>query len=286
MGSFRSHLAGFLHSLPFAISLLCSMLFAQDFMQRAPEAPHNALHFMTQSEVLHSQTGEVLAYLVCPENALPNTSISVLVKIDMTGMAAPDNLLGSFTASLNWDQNVLAYTGTSGILSGFTGFVGGPVGGVLVFNGAKATGVGGVIDIVYFYFDVMGSLGSTATLDMEFTAMAAAFTFANLLPFLTVNDCEIRICQPGLLGNVNGDSLVNSTDALIVLSYDIGIAIPPPFQALISLGFGDVNFDTGTNSGDALIILTSETSIPIPFPVGDPICLPSGDLPGRTPGRK
>ncbi len=60
-----------------------------------------------------------------------------------------------------------------------------------------------------------------------------------------------------------------------MLSYDAGLALPPPFLDRIAIGFGDVNEDNLTNSTDALITLSWEAGFPVPFPVGQPVCLPA-----------
>lgn len=80
-------------------------------------------------------------------------------------------------------------------------------------------------------------------------------------------------CLPGILGDVNGDNLCNSVDGLILLSYDVGLSIPPAILARINAGFGDVNGDGGSNSTDALIILSQDVGFPVPFPVGQLVCL-------------
>jgi hypothetical protein len=77
-----------------------------------------------------------------------------------------------------------------------------------------------------------------------------------------------------LLGDVNSDSLVNSTDALIVLSGDVGISIAPYCPA----NCGDVNGDTFVNSTDALIILSYDVGMSVPFAVGEAGCPVSVNL--------
>jgi len=72
-------------------------------------------------------------------------------------------------------------------------------------------------------------------------------------------------------GDVNVDGLVNSTDALIILAFDVGQQIPPAFLDAINRGCGDVNLDGATNSTDALIILTCDAGLPqCPPNVGKP----------------
>jgi hypothetical protein len=67
-----------------------------------------------------------------------------------------------------------------------------------------------------------------------------------------------------ILGDVNGDGSANSTDALIILSGDVGISI----QQYCPARCGDVNGDGLVNSTDALIILSYDLDIPVPYPVG------------------
>ena len=72
------------------------------------------------------------------------------------------------------------------------------------------------------------------------------------------NDTELT-----KLGDVNGDDAVNSTDALIVLSCDVGVSSP-----FCPASCGDVNDDGSINSTDALIILSYDVGITVPYPVG------------------
>lgn len=78
----------------------------------------------------------------------------------------------------------------------------------------------------------------------------------------------------GLLGDVNADSVANSTDGLINLSYDAGLPMPAEILGLINIGFGDVNEDDVTNSTDVLIILSYDVGVQVVFPVGDSTCFP------------
>ncbi len=88
-------------------------------------------------------------------------------------------------------------------------------------------------------------------------------------------------CITGLLGDVTGDDAVNSTDGLIMLSYDAALPLPQPYLDRIAIGFGDVTEDGSTTSTDALVTLTWEAGLPVPFPVGTVVCLP---LPGASTG--
>jgi hypothetical protein len=69
-----------------------------------------------------------------------------------------------------------------------------------------------------------------------------------------------------LLGDVNKDGKVDSTDALIVLSADAAI----PTTQFCPMNYGDVNGDGLVNSTDALIILSYDAAMSVPFPLGQP----------------
>jgi hypothetical protein len=218
-------------------------------------------------------SGNVIAEVICPTNFAQGCSVTSQIKVDMTGMSPPDSVLAAFTGSITWDPSLLQFTGHSGILSGFVGVVNttNAANGIIAFNGSHPQGVGGLIDILNLDFDVIGTLGSNGTLHLNFTMLQSTI-FTDLLSVLTINDCAFNVVKPNLLGDVDGDDQVNSTDALIILSFDVGLPIPPQFQNRINAGVGDVDSDTQTNSTDALIILSFDAGITIPFPVGDPIC--------------
>ena len=71
-----------------------------------------------------------------------------------------------------------------------------------------------------------------------------------------------------ILGSVNGDSEANSTDALIILSCDVGIST----AAFCPMNCGDVNGDGLVNSTDALIILSFDAGLSVSFPLEQPGC--------------
>ena len=73
-----------------------------------------------------------------------------------------------------------------------------------------------------------------------------------------------------LLGDVNSDGAVNSTDALIVLSADADLDT----SEFCPMNYGDTNADGLVNSTDALIILSYDVHFTVPFPVGQPVSQP------------
>lgn len=79
------------------------------------------------------------------------------------------------------------------------------------------------------------------------------------------------ISQPpgiGILGDVNNDDSANSTDALIILSCDVGIDV----SQFCPMNCGDVNEDGLVNSTDALIVLSADVGMSTPYPVGSNGC--------------
>lgn len=85
--------------------------------------------------------------------------------------------------------------------------------------------------------------------------------------------------ETGILGDVNGDESVNATDALIVLSGEVGLDVTQ-FCPLLC---GDVNGDSLVNSADALIILSFGSGMSVPFDLGQPGCPASvGEVEGCT----
>ncbi|MEL6824324.1 MAG: dockerin type I domain-containing protein, partial [Calditrichota bacterium] len=125
------------------------------------------------------------------------------------------------------------------------------------------------VEILEVTFNGVGNVGDTTLLNLDYSAMAAVGTFENLLPCLNAPLDKLVEIVPGCrLGDVNGDGLCNSTDALIILTYDAGVSISDPaILDLINNGCGDTNGDGITNSTDALVLLTYDAGIPIPFPV-------------------
>jgi hypothetical protein len=136
-----------------------------------------------------------VASTAIPSDATPSIGeqIEVTINIDMSGVAAPDNKLGSFSGSLHWNPAVLAYHSNSGLVVGFTGLVNtdNAATGGIIFNGAKVAGATGNIIVLTITFDVVGA--GTSALDLGYTAMAAADTFVSLLPILTVTDGQVVV---------------------------------------------------------------------------------------------
>ena len=129
-------------------------------------------------------------------------TLTVDVFVDVSSVNSPDNLLGSYTGSLSWDPLVLQYQGYSGAPpTGFTGFVNeeNSGSGEIIFNGANVSGAAGSTDVISIEFLAIES--GSGGLDLEFSAMAAAGTFVDLLPILTVTDRTVPVSEliPGVV---------------------------------------------------------------------------------------
>lgn len=73
---------------------------------------------------------------------------------------------------------------------------------------------------------------------------------------------------PAALGDVNGDGRVNSADALIILSADVGVDT----SQFCPMNCGDVDGNGSVNSTDALVVLCYDVGMAVPYPVGTGAC--------------
>jgi uncharacterized repeat protein (TIGR02543 family) len=129
-----------------------------------------------------------------PSDAAPEVgdTITVDINIDISGA-----LLGNYTGTLDWDPAILAYQSYAGAPpSGFTGVVNtsDSATGHIIFNGANASGVTGNTIVLTITFDVVAV--GTSALNLDYSVMAAASTFVDLLPYLTINDGEVVVPAP------------------------------------------------------------------------------------------
>jgi hypothetical protein len=172
----------------------------------------------TQAQPLQQPSG-VVASAATPSSATPSVGeqIVVTINVDMSGVNSPDNKLGSLTGSLDWNPAVLAYHSDSGMLAGFTGLVNtnSVAAGHIVFNGANPGGATGNVIVLTITFDVVGA--GTCVLDLGYTAMSAATTFANLWPILAITDGEVVVAT-GLDGDLDADCDVDIVDIMLVAS--------------------------------------------------------------------
>jgi uncharacterized repeat protein (TIGR02543 family) len=201
----------------------------------------------TATFTLLSPSGSATSSAI-PSNATPSIGqqIVVTISIDVSGVNLPDNALGSFTGSLDWNPSVLTYNSNSGLLAGFTGAVNVSQvsSGHIVFNGANASGATGNVTILRITFDVVGT--GSSDLNLEYSAMAAAVTFGNLLPILTVSDGYVEVSQPEYTLNYAagaGGSLTGNTSQTVNYGED-GTAV----TAVPNTGYHFVNWSDGSTA--------------------------------------
>lgn len=140
--------------------------------------------------------GERIVATAAPANTqlVHGSTVDIPVNIDISKL--PERL-GSFTATLTWDARVLEFQGFSG---GSTAGFQNPVvndaetgNGKLVFANAYAQGSKGTANILNLNFKVIGTAGSSTSLSLSFSAMAAALTFQDLLPYLEAQEQSIQL---------------------------------------------------------------------------------------------
>ncbi len=147
----------------------------------------------SSSARLPENSGKIAAYPAMESKIAPGQMIEVPVIVDMSQI--PEKL-GSFTGTLSWDPAMLQFLGFNG---GSTEGFEKPVvnnsktgSGKLVFANANPHGAGGVVNILNVQFRISGNGQSNDnTVSLSFSAMAAAITFSDLLPYLNVNQENI-----------------------------------------------------------------------------------------------
>jgi len=130
---------------------------------------------------------DIIKASAIPERSTDATSGSITVPVVVDISQYPERL-GSYTAELSWDTQVLQYIGhSSGATDGFTN----PVvnaektsEGRLTFAAANPRGADGRINVLNVTFERIGLRDSKSPLKLEFFAMAAAHTFSDLLPYV------------------------------------------------------------------------------------------------------
>jgi uncharacterized repeat protein (TIGR02543 family) len=99
-------------------------------------------------------------------------------------------------------------------------------------------------------------------------ASAASTTITmNADQSVTAHFTEV-VTVPGKAGDMNNDGVVNSTDALIILSCDAGIDV----SQFCPVNCADANGDGIVNSTDALIILSFDAGMSVPYSLGQEGC--------------
>ena len=253
-----------LHSLVIALCLTALLVAAA--VQAAPLAP--------------ARFSEVAA-LANPTIRFNPSSSTVLPGATFVVDVAADNTtdLGGFEFTMAYNPAVA--TVVSVTLGSFLGSTGRTVGATapIINNttgrtkyaaysmGTTGTGPNGTGILAHVTLQAAATVGSTT---LTFTQ--AQFTDTNWNPLgvvtPTMSSGTVIVSTGSKLGDVNGDGVADSTDALIILSADVGMNT----TSFCPMNCGDVNSDGFVDSTDALIILSYDVGMYVPFPVGQPGC--------------
>ncbi|HWP37573.1 MAG TPA: right-handed parallel beta-helix repeat-containing protein [Gemmatimonadales bacterium] len=214
-------------------------------------------------------------------NRLDTITIPIVVDMRKAGAAK----LGSYTIRVSWDGTALRYPTFGNVR---TGAFATPVvredsaiyygRNALWLAAVSAAGKDGLVHLADVRLVVDSARADTIRLSV--TELSAAGTLVNLLTTATIQVQSGGFC-PGLgrWGDLDGDRLANSRDALAILSDIVDLPVDPAFN----LGLGDVDGDGKVNSRDALILLSYAVGLPI---TGQRILLvvagscASGEVPG------
>ena len=122
---------------------------------------------------------------------------------------------------------------------------------------ADAYGDSGLVSVARLFWRPKTAAPDTITLGLRLTELSAATTFENLLPRVDVRDLRLPVAS-FRHGDVDNDGLVNSRDALFVLSHAVGLPLPP----YVVIAQGDADCDGLVNPRDALLILSYDVGLP------------------------
>jgi hypothetical protein len=163
--------------------------------------------------------------------------------------------LGSFALVLRWNPLVLRLIGgENGNFGPITVNFDPSRPGELRLAGANPNGVGGRVVLGVGRFVALQAKEDTFRLGV--TELYAAGSFADLLPQASFGD---RIYCPaiGRFGDIDGDRVANSRDALLALTYSVGLRIEG------NPALGDVDGDGLTGARDALILLSYSVGLDV-----------------------
>jgi len=192
-----------------------------------------------------------------------NGLITVPVVANLTGSGGAS--LGSVAARLTWRPAILAFRGFSLGTSGAPVVSSDSAAGSLRFALAIAGGLTGTPVLINAQFAAIGNPGDTTKLNLAIDEITAAGTFANLLG-ITSATSSLFCVAGGRLGDLDANDVVNSFDALLIVTAAVGLSIAP--NTTVN---GDVDSNGKVDTRDALIVLSFAVGLPTtPYPVGVP----------------
>ncbi len=185
-------------------------------------------------------------------SSLLGVTFEVPVEVDLTGR--PERL-GSFALRLRWNPTVLRFVGgQNGNFGEIAVNQDSLAAGVAKLAGVNPAGVGGRVVLGVARFVPISA--SDDTFRLQVTELYAAGSFADLLPDAVSSD---RAYCPavGRFGDIDGDQSSSSRDALLALSYSVGLTV------VGNPALGDVDGDGLTGARDALIMLSNAVGLDV-----------------------
>ena len=235
--------------------------------------------------------GHVRTYLFAAYHAiaLPSGSaITITANNAVTARAAVTAVFRGLLETNPLDQTLVNPTGTNNTASGTQPTVG-PTASTVQASELLIAAIGtegpvednaGTWDYSFIAGPRAGTTGSTAATNMT---VCLGYRIVDAIGTYSAQKTGITSCYWGAIittfkaaevvvtgktGDSNGDDAVNSTDALVILSCDVGIDV----SSFCPMNCGDVNADGEVNSTDALIILSYDVGMEVTFPIGETGC--------------
>jgi hypothetical protein len=179
--------------------------------------------------------GEAIKATAMPGNTQISQGETIEIPVNIDLWSLPE-LLGSFTATLQWDGKVLQFSGfTGGRSVGFENPVvntAEAADGILIFANANPSGAEKLVNVLNVSFRVVGESGSSSSVFLYFTAMSAAKTYLNLLPLLDSQDeNEFRLVVVDKPADYSLESFPNPFNPITVIRYNL----PEPVEVNIAI---------------------------------------------------
>lgn len=179
-------------------------------------------------------------------SSLVGVDFNLPIEVDLSGRS---DKLGGFALTLRWNAGVLQLAGTQGGNFGaLTINQDSVLDGVLRVSGVNPIGVGGKVLVALPRFSPLTP--DTTTIRVQVSELYAAGSFADLLPS-AVPANQLYCPGVGRWGDVDGNGVAGSFDAMVMLSAAVGLNVAPNDPAL-----GDVDGSGTTDTRDALITLS------------------------------
>jgi len=132
---------------------------------------------------------------VAPAGAI-RTGEQITIPITVDLGVLPEKL-GSFTASLSWNTSALQFVSGGGAAAFKNPVINDNhvADGRITLAAVNAQGASGQVQLATLQFEVIGAAGSSIDMELQFTAMAGAGTFNDLMPYLNTETSTIQVAS-------------------------------------------------------------------------------------------